>query len=318
MKVPPALVLSVLAPAIAELLSGSAPPAEFFNPIAFVLLVSLYGSGAIIIRELKVRWNKSYVSLFILGAAYGIIEEGLMVKSFFDPEWIDLGILGSYGRWLGVNWVWAEWLTIYHAIFSIAIPITLVELAYIEKRNESWVGNKTLATLILLLAAVTSFGYFALTPYKPPPTQFMLAALAAMGFIVLAWRIPPKAGKKGTLTPPKPSKLAVIGFLFALSLFLLFMSGPFIIPHPTALMILGIALIYVVSPLRNYCWNEKTLYHKFALTAGASGLLIALAPLQEFDKNRPDNTQGMIIVGITALILLILLSKKLQKSQTGL
>jgi len=72
------------------------------------LLASLYGSGAIIVRELKVRWKKNYVSMFILGAAYGIIEEGLMVKSFFDPNWMNLGILGSYGRWLGVNWVWAE------------------------------------------------------------------------------------------------------------------------------------------------------------------------------------------------------------------
>ena len=100
MKVPPALILFFLAPAIAELLSGSAPPSEFFNPVGFLLLASLYGSGALIVRELKVRWNKGYVSLFILGAAYGILEEGLMVKSFFDPNWMDLGILGSYGRWM--------------------------------------------------------------------------------------------------------------------------------------------------------------------------------------------------------------------------
>lgn len=153
MRIPPALVLFFLAPAIAELLSGSAPPIEFFNPVAFFLLVALYGSGAIIVRELKVRWNKGYVSMFILGAAYGIIEEGLMVKSFFDPNWMDLGILGSYGRWMDVNWVWAEWLTIYHAIFSMAIPVTLVELAYAEKRRERWVGNKAFMALIFLLGA---------------------------------------------------------------------------------------------------------------------------------------------------------------------
>ena len=51
----------------------------------FILLASLYGSGALLIRELKVRWRKGYVSMFLLGTAYGIIEEGLMVKSFFDP-----------------------------------------------------------------------------------------------------------------------------------------------------------------------------------------------------------------------------------------
>jgi hypothetical protein len=134
LKISPVWVLFFLAPAIGELLSGSAPPAEFFNPISLLLLSCLYGSGALLARELKVRWNKGYVSLFILGAAYGVIEEGLMVKTFFDPGWMDLGILGVYGRWYDVNWVWAEWLTIYHAIFSIVIPITLTELAFPDLR----------------------------------------------------------------------------------------------------------------------------------------------------------------------------------------
>jgi hypothetical protein len=103
MKGSPALVLFFLAPAIAELLLGSSPPSEFFNPVSLLLLSSLYGSGALVMRELKVRWKKGYVSLFLLGAAYGIVEEGLMVKSFFDPDWMDLGLLGVYGRWIEVN-----------------------------------------------------------------------------------------------------------------------------------------------------------------------------------------------------------------------
>jgi len=83
---------------IGELLSGSAPPTEFFNPIVFLLLASLYGSGAIVVRELKIRWKKDIRAVLLLGAAYGILEEGLMVKSFFDPGWMDLGILGTFGR----------------------------------------------------------------------------------------------------------------------------------------------------------------------------------------------------------------------------
>ena len=37
----PALVLFFLSPAIGELLSGSAPPVEFFNPVLFVVLCAL-------------------------------------------------------------------------------------------------------------------------------------------------------------------------------------------------------------------------------------------------------------------------------------
>ena len=48
-------------------------------------------------RELTLRWRKGCLSLFLLGAAYGVIEEGLIVKSFFDPDWPDLGVLGVFG-----------------------------------------------------------------------------------------------------------------------------------------------------------------------------------------------------------------------------
>jgi FtsH-binding integral membrane protein len=313
MKVPPALVLFFLAPAIGELLSGSAPPAEFFNPISLLLLSSLYGSGALLVRELKIRWNKSYVSLFILGAAYGVIEEGLMVKSFFDPGWMDLGTLGVYGRWMEVNWVWAEWLTIYHAIFSIAIPIALVEVAYPDLRNERWLSNRKLAATTVLLCAVTAFGYGFLTTYRPPLLQYLTSAVLVGALFVLARKTPHKTGKNGSLNPSKPLKLALLGFFTTLSLFLLFGAGPTVIGSPAVLMLLGIALVFAIfCLLKRYEWDERRLYHKFALAAGALGFFIAIAPLQELDKSRLDNTQGMLFVGIAAAILLILVRKKLK------
>jgi len=122
----PAWLLFFLSPAIAELLSGSMPPAEFFNPGGFILVAVLYGGGAILVRELTFRWRKGWASLLLLGAAYGIVEEGLLCKSFFDPNWPDVGILGEYGRWAGVNWIWSIQLTAYHASISIAAAILLV------------------------------------------------------------------------------------------------------------------------------------------------------------------------------------------------
>ena len=313
MKISPALVLFFLAPAIAELLSGSAPPSEFFNPVGLLLLASLYGSGALIVREMKVRWKKGYVTMFVLGAAYGMIEEGLVVKSLFDPEWVDLGILGDYGRWLGVNWVWAEWLTIYHAIFSIAIPITLVELAFLERRNERWVGNRKLVGLVVLLGAVIVFGYFFLTDYRPPLPQYCFFAAIVAFIIILAWRIPSNSGGNGRLKVLMPRKLVLFGFLIALAFFLFFGAGPYVVSQPPILLFLGIGLVFVVFGfLRRYDWNEGTLYHKFTLVAGAVSFLIVLTPLQELDKSRTDNPQGMLIVGISALIMLILLRRKLR------
>jgi len=252
--------------------------------------------------------------MFILGSAYGIVEEGLMVKSFFDPGWQDLGILASYGRWLGLNWVWTEWLTIYHAIFSISIPITLVELAYAERRNESWVGNRKLLALVVLLGGVTALGYFGLTDYRPPSLQYLSTAALVVVLILLARRVSPGTGKRGSLPPPKPSRIALAGFLAASTLFLFFMAGPYLISQPIVLMVLGAGMIFLAyASLKRYEWNESTLYRKFALTAGAVSFLIALASLQEFDTSRPDNPQGMLIVGIAALLLLLLLRRKLRR-----
>ena len=59
----PAWVLFFLAPVVGELLSTSAPPAEFFKPIIFLVLCILYGGGAIIVRELTIRWEKGWPTL---------------------------------------------------------------------------------------------------------------------------------------------------------------------------------------------------------------------------------------------------------------
>ena len=156
-RVPPALILYLLAPAIGELLSSSAPPVEFFNPFGLLILPALYGSGAILAREIALRWGKRWPSILMLGLAYGVIEEGLMVKSFFDPGWPDLGVLGTYGRFAGVNWVWSVALCFYHATISIAIPILLVELLYPDRRDEPWVGRRGFVGLSTLLALVVVF-----------------------------------------------------------------------------------------------------------------------------------------------------------------
>jgi hypothetical protein len=56
-RISPAVVLFALAPAVGELLSGSSPPFEFFNPFTFFLLAALYGGGAILVRELVFKWR---------------------------------------------------------------------------------------------------------------------------------------------------------------------------------------------------------------------------------------------------------------------
>ncbi len=82
----PVLALLLLAPTIPELLTGSTPITMLLlSPLKFLLqmvyIVSLYGSGALLIREATIRWNKGWGTTLLLGAAYGIMEEGGLLST---------------------------------------------------------------------------------------------------------------------------------------------------------------------------------------------------------------------------------------------
>ena len=312
-KIPPALVLFLLSPAVAELLSGSAPPVEFFNPLGFVILASLYGSGAILARELTFRWRKGYLSLLLLGAAYGVVEEGLMVKSFFDPAWPDLGVLGVFGRWMGVNWVWAEMLIIYHAVFSIAIPVLLVELAYPSQRKKSWVGSRGLAGFALLMAGVVFLGYFAMTPYRPPLPQYFSAVILVIFFIFLAWKVRSEDGRHESTNPRGPASFFATGLLGTIGFFIVFWILPYLL-SPLGVILLGVLLVFGFARfLKHLKLKGRDDIRRFALASGGLAFFIFLAPLQELDKTRTDNPWGMGFVGLAFLIGLLLLGWRVRR-----
>src|SRR5258708_4112593 len=83
----PVLTLCLLAPLIAEMSTGSTPPLMWNNVGGIILTTGLYGSGALLARELIRRRGLGWSSLALLGAAYGVLEEGLAFQSWFNPTW---------------------------------------------------------------------------------------------------------------------------------------------------------------------------------------------------------------------------------------
>jgi hypothetical protein len=309
--VPPALALFLLSLAIGELLSGSSPPLEFFNPLSFLLLASLYGSGAVLIRELKIHWHRDYRGVLLLGAAYGILEEGLMVKSFFDPNWMDLGSLGSFGRWLGVNWVWAEMLIIYHAVFSIAIPILLIELAYPKQKDARWMSRRWCVALTLILAAVTGLGYLFLTPYRPPLLYYFLAALAMTLFVAAAYRLPRQNMEMPLKKRGSARRLFIISGFASCVFFLLFYSGPSFIRQPIIIMVLGAVLLRCAAwYVHRFAWRlPDSSMNQLSIVSGGLTFMIVLAFLMEF-----TGMTGMAVVSLSAVGLLLLLRRKITRA----
>ena len=139
----PALFLGLLAPMV-EYLSGSTRLSWLvLNPLLFFAFLAQnlgsYGLAVLLIREAQVRWGKGWATVLLLGAAYGIVNEGIGAATLFNPnDSATLGIVATYGHWVGVNWVWAtELVLIIHPVFSVSLPILLLGLALPETRGRT-------------------------------------------------------------------------------------------------------------------------------------------------------------------------------------
>jgi len=323
-RLSPALVLFFLSPITAELLTGSAPPAEFFNPLMLLVLTALYGSGAILIRELALRWRKGWPSILILGAAYGIVEEGLMVKSFFDPYWGDLGPLGVYGRWAEVNWVWSLGLTLFHAVWSIGIPILLVTRMFPERATEAWVGRRMMRFLAALMAVDVAFGFLALTPYRPPAIQYMLAGLGVIALYLLARRMPAEIGAarrdESQGDRPRTKRRFVGGLVAAIAFFAVLWVIPNTGVRPGVTMVLLALLAAVVVICLRYGSAPSRWAHlrQLALASGALAFFVILAPLQQLDPAHAVERRGMALVGLAMASLLVWLIWRTRNAERGL
>lgn len=255
--------LALFSPIFAELFSGSSPPFEFFFPLSFAFLLGLYGAGVLVVRELAVIWNKGWVSVILLGAAYGILEEGVAVKSFFDPKWMDLGDLGVYGRVLDTNWVWSFWLTIFHSVVSISLPIIVINLLYPQFRKERFLPGFRFWIVVGILGLDVIFIASALNPYNPNPGMYLLCVLVMFLFILSAKMLPRdflmvQQRPGGHTAYWSPRALFVLAFSFLLVSFLSVGSIGEPLPFQISILVLllislfvFVLLVYKMPPVNN-------------------------------------------------------------------
>ena len=319
--------LLILPPTIGELLSGSSPPLQFFNPVMLLMLVLLYGCGTLLIREAMVRWNLQW-SVIFLAVAYGIVEEGLMVKSYFNPGWIDMGILSGYGMYFGVQWTWTIMLTFYHATISTLIPIALVGMYWPEYARVPLLKKRGLRLAAAGLVLITLLGMMfmgtwengEMIPFDPHPLLLIggtavIAMLALLAFRYRDSRI--TTHRFSVLSPPV---FGIVGFMFqALNLIL-----PNLLAEigTSGIITIAIQLVFFASALlfatHQVYHRDVTKRHITALVSGSLSFFILFAALQEFNPGmNPDPTQGMLLVSVVSLVMLVLWRRTVIKNETG-
>ncbi|HZY92277.1 MAG TPA: hypothetical protein VFG07_05850 [Thermoplasmata archaeon] len=282
----PVLLLLLLTPGIPEYLSGSsAIAALLLNPGLFlfqlVANLGLYGPGALLIRETVVRRGKSWPSLLAFGCAYAILEEGIALSTLFNPQAGVVGVLGYYGHFAGVSWVWTIGLLMVHTVYSISLPIVLVTLALPETRGRPLLSLRQvrLVSVVLVVDVSVLFLFVLLGLHFWMGAPILVGSLGAIALLVwIGLRLGPGVIPPATAAPARsPSTFFVLGVvLFPGTLLLEGFLGTLAVP--AAITFFAVGLFYVVwgglvLPSIGRRRNER------ALVALASGLL---APIMAF------------------------------------
>jgi len=271
----PVLVLIVLAPTIAEVLLGNI---LFNSSFAGTLVVEtlLYGSGAILIREVARRRHLGWLGIVVLALAFGVVVEGLVLQSLFNPHFPGLEWMGSYGRVLGVNWFWAPYVLGLHTVWSITLPILLTELLFPRLQSSPWLGRVGLGIdafiyvliCLVLWRAFRSYAHFAASPIESICTAFLVVLLISLAMFVVPRLDAASGGRKA----PLPWLVGLMAFLVSVVFSGVFLFSPGVPVIPALLPILLYTTLYAVVMLLILYWSaQSVLYtrHQLALASGA-------------------------------------------------
>jgi hypothetical protein len=315
-RLPPGLVLLLLPAFIGEALSGATPPAAYFlNPFVFAYLTLYYGTAALLVREMTRRWGKGWPTLLLLGGVWGIVQEGLGTKVFFDPTRTELSPLVNYGTTGGVHWAFVVQLFIYHGVYSIVLPIMLTEVIFWSERDRLWAGKPALWICVFLQVAMTAVAYQTISPnYKPPVELYLSTLLVTAMLILIARRLPgrspdPAAAPLPNHPVPRPWWFFLAGCLSSSVFIFVSLVGPGWISEPLVVIALMLGITaYTLSILRKASQRGRAWWrkHQLALAGGLLAPLIVWSPVQEL-----SGVTGKSLVGIGAAVCLWLMWRRI-------
>jgi hypothetical protein len=312
-RLAPALSLLLLAPWVGEYLLGSSPIQNVFAGL--VLLVPMYGGGALLIREVTRRTGRGWPTILFLAAAYGVIEACLADQSLFNPSFFNIDSQKVAPiPWLGISAYDTLTYVVGHVIWSISVPIAIVEMLTPARSRSPWLSKTGLAltgVLYLIGCAIVFSFIYAEEKFIASPVQLASSSAVALLLIAIAFSLRKKtrraAHSSRTLLKPWPLG---IGSFAASSLF-------FAKPESWIGVILGIIILCIAWLLVRH-WSSYqgwSIQHQFALVAGAV-LTYAWGGFMVTWLLWPDNSIawiGNVLFALIAIALLIVTAKRIRR-----
>jgi len=315
------ILLLLLPPIFGELLSGASPPLQFFS-LGLPIMILLYGCGALLIREARVRWKMQWSIIFLL-IAYGIIEEGLLVKSFFNPGWHATALTSGYAMYFGVQWIWTLMIISFHATLSLMLPITIIDYYWPKYRNVSLIKRKGITLSIIGIVAVTVLGFLVfgdyptgtlvdgkLVPFFPHNAQTISWTIITFALIYLGYYYRNSQVVKSS-NVYSPALFGFLGFLYQFCNGILFyVILPKTVSGGVAILIFIIVQVLFLMFVFYQILNKNiTKRHITSLVLWSAMFWILGSFLNEFANGK----LGMSVVGIVVFVLLLLWRRRVLK-----
>ncbi|HEX4155058.1 MAG TPA: hypothetical protein VHY48_05555 [Acidobacteriaceae bacterium] len=265
---PAAITLFFVAPFVAEYLLGDL---SLKLLPALVLMAPMYGGGALLIREVVRQKGRGWPTILCLGAAYALLEEGLVTQSLFNPDYLRLHahfLAPAHIAWLGMGGWWTMLMLNLHTFWSIGVSIALVEGLWPERGREPWLGKvgETVFVVLFVLGVVanTLLGYKQ-NHFWASPAQLVGAAVLCVLLVVVAFVTPAGMAKReGAVASPWATGVATL--ILALLFELVFPRwGWGAVAVMAAIDAIFLALVFVLA--RRTGWTRL---HVFSLAAGGA------------------------------------------------
>ncbi|MEC3953710.1 hypothetical protein VMT65_11755 [Nocardia sp. CDC153] len=323
-RILPALGLLVLAPLVGEYLLGNVP----INDLPMIIgLIPLYGGGALLIRETARRWRLGWPGIVVLGLAYAVIEEGLLTRSLFDPDYAGLRLL-DYGfiPALGIGAYWTVFVLAIHGVWSIAVPIAMVE-AGSRQPETPWLGKVgvTVSAVLFVLGGAAPVALAGSANYPLSAARIIGTLGVAVALIIAAFLSARLRRPRLPATSAHPWTVFTIAMAAGLAYWIPSVLATAGIELesvvPAWITVCGYLALYATMTLLILRWSRCEgwgPWHRFAL--GAAGLLTYawhgfLQP-PSFPAPAYVDRMGNAVFALAALALLAFTAKRICRARS--
>jgi hypothetical protein len=323
---PVALALLFLSPIVGEMISGSTPPLLFVQPFALIFLPAMYGAWALLTHEVIARRRLGWGNALLLGAAFGVFQEALVVQTWFNyisPQ-SPSHTGGTYGLVAGTSLNWALNLTIYHAVVSITVPLILVTVFFPRRAPLPWLGPKRIvlvaAWMLLLCGALAfnaAFNQFVEDGYAGPPLISYLVAAAFMSLFIMLGVFVRFPAPRPNLAKRAPRlwtvRLVCCGYM------ILFFAFSVVLPAtrlPAVTAMALVLLLFASALWRVRSWSARAGWDERHLLSVAFGVILYFTfvwgPFIEFGLQLPART-GMTVANLLIVVALLIFDQRLKQ-----